>query len=75
MIRFIDLRGQIYEVEDTPVHFAFFETVTETFLRIDNNEEWTTRADFERDHRAEYGERVAARTLLRFTKLMPEWVK
>lgn len=32
MIRFIDLRGQITDVEECPVEFAFFNTVTDRFL-------------------------------------------
>lgn len=76
MIRFIDLRGQIDEVEDTPVHFAFFDTVSDRFVEMNATQEWSSRALFVGDYRAEYPDgNPQSRSIERFLGLMPEWVK
>ena len=40
MIRFIDLSGQ-----DTSYRFAFFDTITDRFLILGNDQVWNSKAD------------------------------
>lgn len=65
MIKFIDLRGQIYE---EICQFAFYDTIPDMFLTFDGSkqvfESWTEVE--------EYVE--AESTLSRLKNLCPEWV-
>lgn len=78
MIRFIDLRGQVDDIEDYPVHFAYFDTVTSSFIRLNQSEEWNSRVEFAEDYRLQYGDdpklAPVSRPLARFVSLMPGWV-
>jgi len=40
VIRFIDIRGQ-----DTNYRFAFFDTITDRFLTLGNDQVWDSKAD------------------------------
>ena len=48
MIRFIDLRGQVFLDSPMP-HFAYFDTVTDTFCQIGPRQEWSSLEDLKRD--------------------------
>ena len=48
MIRFIDLRGQIFLDTTTP-HFAYFDTVTDTFCQIGARQQWSSLEDLKHD--------------------------
>lgn len=71
MIRFIDLRGQITDIEECPVEFTFFDTTTDTFVTIGGCTTWRSRQEFFGDA---YVERFTDERMARFAKLLPEWV-
>lgn len=75
MIRFIDLRDQIIDIEDDPVRFAFYDTVTSCFLDLNGSQDWDRREDFIADHAASGIGEHESRKVQRFLGLMPEWVK
>ena len=69
MIRFIDLGSQI-GIDDTwPREFAWFNTVTDTFLNFGGSETWYSWDDFEGDWTSE-----SAFTLERLRSLCQPWV-
>lgn len=62
MIRFIDLRGQVYNDDDLPKEkqkmiFAFFDTCTDLFIDFNGSYVWESRADFVWDYRKEVKEK------------------
>ena len=79
MIRFIDLRDQIIDVEDYPVHFSFYDTTGGFFLTLCGQyQDWDSREDFLRDLENDDAPPGTSRWLPereRFLSLMPEWVK
>ena len=48
MIRFIDLRGQIF-LDDTTPHFAFFDTIPDQFVVIAGAQAWHSIQDLQED--------------------------
>ena len=48
MIRFIDLRGQVF-LDDTTPHFAFFDTIPDQFVEIAGAQEWFSIEDLQTD--------------------------
>lgn len=54
MIRFIDLRGQVFLESDCP-YFTFFDTVTDTFCTFAGTHAWSSIEDLESDMKAEEG--------------------
>lgn len=72
MIRFIDLRGQIYFDPKENI-FAFFDTIDDSFFRIDDCSVWETKEEFISDYNNtnEY----IPYPLERFLNLIPDWVK
>lgn len=79
MIRFIDLRGQVFNDDDLPEAereplFAFYDTVTSRFLTFSRSQVWSSAGAFGLDHATEKpGSRCWP--LARFTSLMPEWAR
>ena len=45
MIRFINLTGQIFIDDDEP-HFAWYDTVTNEFMKFNNSQDWHSWKDF-----------------------------
>lgn len=70
MLRFIDLRGQITDIEECPVEFAFFDTVTDTFCEFGGSVTWKSRKEF----LDRLFEEVDEQRFNRFARLVPEWV-
>ena len=54
MTRFVDLGDQI--TCDGRKQFAWFDTVTDTFIEICGTHVWESWKDFAEDHYIEYGE-------------------
>ena len=73
MIRFINLTGQIF-IDDPELHFAWFDTIIDQFMRFNCSQEWNTWEEFKGDllqhcHDHNMSPEVTARCLLRFEKL------
>ena len=71
MIRFVDLRNQ-----DTGYKFAFWDTVTDSFVSVSGGQAWNTYDEFEEDCRTSAllkGDHGPAWNMWDFTKLCPEW--
>jgi hypothetical protein len=47
MIRLIQLGDQRYHEGEITTDFAFLDTVTDTFITVDGEQVWDSRADFE----------------------------
>ena len=62
MIRFINLSNQIIEEQK---EFAFYDTVTDTFLTFNGSSTWWTVEEFRNDYTGE--------ELDRYLKLIPDW--
>lgn len=71
MIRFIDLRDQITDVEEQLVNFAFYDTVKSEFIALHGCQEWTSEEDFLADLCDTEWE--AQRD--RFLRKMPSWCR
>jgi hypothetical protein len=57
MIRFILIGNQIDDDDEQPGHhFAFFNTVNDLFITLDNEQVWQTWEEFEHSWREEYAE-------------------
>ena len=71
MIRFIDLGDQILEGEP---EFAWYTTITDTFIEIGGNQTWYSWKDFEEDFRTEHqlGMIPDSWTIERFLGLFPD---
>ena len=63
MIRFINLTGQIF-IDDDELYFAWYDTVTDTFLTFSGIQTWDSWEDFVRDYNG--------KDLKRFHRLMPK---
>jgi hypothetical protein len=80
MIRFIDLRGQIDDAEDDageslPIdqqrpHFAFYDTITNSFVEVNGSQDWRSKHAFASDFKIE----ATCADIRRFLSKMPEWV-
>jgi hypothetical protein len=66
MIRFIDLRGA-----GTGYRFAFWDTVTSSFMELGGDQAWDDEADLV-DSIGEEGKEAIAKRLI---GLMPDWAK
>lgn len=64
MIRFIDIRSQ-----GTGYRFAFWDTVTNRFVDLDDEQAWDSFADFEESAKGN----TIERDLQRYKNLCPEW--
>ena len=53
MIRICNLSGQI-TLEDNDFWFAFFDTITDKFLELDQEQVWSSWQDFEKDYKNHY---------------------
>ena len=74
MIRFIDLGDQILEGQR---EFAWWDTISDSFERFNQNETWETWEDFVEDHRHEFSlggqaHLSATRPLERYKGLFPK---
>ncbi len=68
MIRFINLKGQIY-LEDEPC-FAFYNTITDEFITLIGNQTWDDWKEFEKDY---YSSNITHNwDIDRFKSLIPE---
>lgn len=75
MIRFIDLRSQIYISDYSSVVFAFFDTIVDRFIEFDGEQCWGSRQEFIDAYKADPKSKPSgSRPLHRFISLMPEWV-
>ncbi len=74
MIRFIDLRDQIIDVEDQPSHFAFYDTVRSTFLTFSGTCDWESRDEFMKDLSSDADMSHWQEQKERFLRKLPEWV-
>ncbi len=63
MIRFINLTGQILMGNDP--YFAWFDTITGTFMTFSGFQAWDCWGDFVKDYDGD--------NLERFRSLMPRW--
>ena len=75
MIRFLNLKDQICEGQND---FAFFDTISDTILTFDNEQVFSSLAEFEEAYKKSYtNEAGGTRPLSRFTSLIPSdffWV-
>jgi hypothetical protein len=85
MIRFIDLGIQISCDPEGDRHFTFFDTITDTFIRVNDEQIWTAWIDFEEDFMKMlqdpdvdsgflFAEWPANQYLKRLKSLCPQWV-
>ena len=63
MIRFINLTGQVFPDDDT--YFAWYDTITSTFMTFTGCQTWDCWGDFVEDYDGD--------DLERFRRLMPRW--
>ncbi|MFD2874056.1 hypothetical protein ACFS5N_16355 [Mucilaginibacter ximonensis] len=70
MIRFIDLRGQIY-LDDDPC-FAWFTTICDRFHTFNDNQHWNSLESFISDYKAQAAVQDIADPLERYLRLIPE---
>lgn len=78
MMRFIDLRGQInteiddsgepLPIEEQEPHFAFYDTIPDSFVCLNGNYTWNSRNELLCDAAGSYG--LSTRLL----RLLPDWV-
>ena len=79
MIRFIDLTGQIFLDDDR--YFAWFDTVTDTFVNVNGSQFWDNWAEFEHDFREDEKQVLIPNigyswSIERFSNLYPnDWPK
>ncbi len=74
MIRFINLTGQIFVIDDPIPHFAWFDTIIDQFMEFNDSQDWHTWEEFKGDllqhcYDHNMSQEVTARCLLRFEKL------
>lgn len=78
MIRFIDLgtqTGLLDENEGGTREFAFYNTVTSSFVGLADSQVWASWSDFESDYKIGMNaEHAATYPLERFKGLCPDWV-
>jgi len=67
MIRFVDLRYQ-----GIGYRFAFWDTVTDTFISIDDSQAWDTFEEFESEYMT-YHNAIDRQILDRYKSLCPKW--
>jgi hypothetical protein len=67
MIRFVDVGRQLGLDEEWPRQFAFFNTVTDTFVSFRGIQVWDSRANFELDFDYDSGWKLS-----RFTEKIPD---
>lgn len=68
-MRFIDLRRQIIITDNYPM-FAFFDTVTDTFVTINGNQTWSSQQEIIKDIKSENPHNPTER----FERLLESWV-
>ena len=71
MIRFIDLRGQIY-LDESGTDFAFYDTVTDMFKTFGDTQVWECKRDFVIDFGQEW--HGVSEDVDRYLNLIPDWV-
>lgn len=71
MIRFIDLRGQIYTSENDPC-FTWFNTVTEVFMEFDGSNHFLSLDEFIQAYNADVLRNESQYPLERFLRLIPD---
>lgn len=69
MIRFVDIRGQ-----GVGSRFAWYDTVSDTFLSLSGSMSWVTWDEFVEDYKAEYSDYDKAYPDTH-ESLCPEWAK
>lgn len=69
MIRFIDLRS----ADISGANFAFFDTVTDSFLEIGGSQTWVNKQDFVQDILTFGIGPKWPRESFRYLNLMPDW--
>ena len=76
MIRFIDLRGQIFDVlsqrEEQDPQFAFYNTVSDVFVDVNGTQTWDSFESFEEDCRYDINKNGADWDIDRYRGLCPE---
>jgi len=69
MIRLINLTGQILIDDDEP-HFAWFDTVTNEFIKFNDSQDWHSWREFEEDLLTVFkGEKDCKEVISRFKRL------
>jgi hypothetical protein len=75
MIRFIDLGTQITCDPEGDRHFAFYDTITDGFIKVNDECIWTAWIDFEEDVMKMFRDPVVHFEFLkRLRPLCPQWV-
>ena len=70
MLRFVDVREA-----DIGGSFAFFDTVSDTFVSLGDDQVWVSARDLAESWRRHYGTGDGGtRPLSRFLNLLPDWV-
>jgi len=74
VIRFIDLGRQIGLDEEWSREFAFFDTITDTFITMDGEQVWDSWTEFKEAYAGTPWRTRTSWTLERFRSLCPAWV-
>lgn len=72
MIRFVDLGTQLSGNDEAERQFAFYDTVTDSFIRICGSSAWESWDEFDSAWKAAVGE--SKDELERYRGLCPGWV-